>query len=330
MPASGCQRLNMKRFVLVLLCGLGMCGAHAQVRVEVLTDQETFLPHERINLAVRITNFSGQDLMLGEDDEWLTFGVQARDGFIVPKIEEVPVKLPFLVKTSEVGTRRLNLAPYYDLSKPARYRVVANVRIPGWNQSFQSTPKDFDIMTGTVIWEEEFGFPGSGKDGSAPEVRKYALMRSTQAKVTRLYFRLTDTSGRLVYRVYPIGNLVSFGNPDRQIDSESRLHVLHQYGARVFNYCVLSPDGDWLKREDYEITESRPTLRGVEGGLVEVVGGLARFVPKEAPVAPVISALPQENGVPPPPAKDPGERDLRKKDSKTSKPEKSKKKTRNP
>ncbi len=315
----------MKRLFFVLLGGLGMVCAHGQVRVEVVLDQETFLPHERINIAVRVTNFSGQDLNLGEDDEWLKFGVQARDGFIVPKIEEVPVKTPFTVKTSEVGTRRIDLAPFYDLSKPTRYQVVANVRIPGWNQTFQSTPKDFDITTGTVIWEEEFGVPGTGKNGSVPEVRKYALLRSTQPKATRLYFRLTDMTGRQVYRVYPIGNLVSFGNPDRQIDSESRLHVLHQYGARAFNYCVLSPDGDWVRREEYDITETRPTLRGVEGGLVEVVGGLVRRVPKAASVGPAVPPPAPETVVVPPRPKDSSAGDAGKRDSKNSKSKKSSK-----
>ncbi len=316
----------MKR-MLLLLGGLLVWSAHAQVRVEVVIDQETFLPHERINLAVRITNFSGQDLKLGEDDEWLKFGVQARDGFIVPKIDEVPVRTPFTVGTSEVGTRRVNLAPYFDLSKPARYRVVANVKIPGWNQSFQSPPKSFDITTGTVIWEEAFGVPGTGKDGAAPEVRKYALLRSTQPKATRLYFRLTDYTGRQVHRVYPIGNLVSFGSPDRQIDSESRLHVLHQYGARAFNYCVLSPDGDWLKQEDYDITTSRPTLRGVETGLVEVVGGLARRpagAPATVPAAVPAAVVPEpETTVAPISPKDSGAKAGDKKGAKDSKPKKS-------
>lgn len=268
----------------LVLFGL-TASAMAQIQVDVVTDQVTFLPHENLVVTVRITNFSGQELKLGEDDSWLRFGVQARDGFIVPKLSDVPVKTPFTVKPSEVGVRRVNLAPHYELTRPGRYQVIANVKLPGWDRDFQSPPKDFDITSGAVIWQQDFGVPGSTQSGG-PEIRKFALLQSNQLRETKLYFRLSDATGGDVYRIYPIGTLVSFGNPERQIDPQGNLHVLHQYSARLYNYVVITPDGVLKTRETYEITGSRPKLRGNEAGLVEVVGGMVKQPPREVPTLP--------------------------------------------
>ncbi len=276
----------MNQLFLILLCAFVSLRAAAQVRVEILSDQITFLPYEDLPITVRIINFSGQDLMLGQDDEWLKFSVQARDGFIVPKLSNVPVRTPFTVKSSEVGIRRVDLAPHFDLSRPGRYQIVANVKIPGWERDFQSLPKDIDITSGAVIWQQEFGVPGTGNPGGAPEVRKYALVQSNQLKETRLYLKLTDATGGVIYRIFPIGSLVSFGNPDKQIDVNGCLHVLHQYSARLFNYCVIKPNGQLQSRESYEITGSRPTLRNAENGSVQVIGGMLKQIPREAPLYP--------------------------------------------
>ena len=58
------------------LVGLALFRASAQVTVDVLLDQEQYLPNEAMPVAVRITNRSGQPLHLGAEADWLTFSVQ--------------------------------------------------------------------------------------------------------------------------------------------------------------------------------------------------------------------------------------------------------------
>ena len=67
----------MKKRVAILAGWLACFGtALAQgISVEVVTDQDYFLPHESLMVKVRITNFSGQTLVLGKDDDWLTFAI---------------------------------------------------------------------------------------------------------------------------------------------------------------------------------------------------------------------------------------------------------------
>src|SRR2546422_6056524 len=62
----------------------------AQVSVELALDQDQFLPGESLEVGVRITNFSGQTLHLGKDNDWLRFTIEGRDNYIVPGSVDVP------------------------------------------------------------------------------------------------------------------------------------------------------------------------------------------------------------------------------------------------
>src|SRR5512144_320429 len=107
----------------------------AQVTVEITQEQDQFLPGEMMTTAVRITNRSGQDLRLGRGEDWLTFSVDSRSLEVVPKRGEVPVGGEFVLESSRVATKRVDLAPYFALNRPGRYSVAATVRIKDWNQS---------------------------------------------------------------------------------------------------------------------------------------------------------------------------------------------------
>src|SRR5438132_4111285 len=87
--------------------------ASAQVTVEVLQDQDQFLPGEALPTAVRITNRSGQVLRLGKEQDWLNFTVESRDGFVAAKTGEVPVSGEFVLDSAKMATKWVDLAPYF-------------------------------------------------------------------------------------------------------------------------------------------------------------------------------------------------------------------------
>jgi hypothetical protein len=131
------------------------------------------------------------------------------------------------------------------------------------------------------MWEMVFGVPKKAlekqtAENRLPETRKYILQRSVNLKAMRLYLRLTDANETRNYRVYPIAPMVSFTNPEAQLDAESNLHVLHQTGARSFNYSIINPDGEMIERQTYEYTSSRPVLRLDKEGKLTVVGGVRK------------------------------------------------------
>ena len=142
----------MKLFFLALGLAISVSlRAPAQVAVEVVLEQEQFLPSESMPVAVRITNRSGQPLHLGAEANWLTFDVEGADGLIVLKNAEVPVVGEFELNSSQVATKRVDLAPYFGMTQPGRYHVTATVRVKAWGTEIASPVKNFDVITGARI-----------------------------------------------------------------------------------------------------------------------------------------------------------------------------------
>jgi len=291
----------MKQIGLWLCLPLvALSPASAQVTVEVTQDQDQFLPGEAIITAARITNRSGQTLRLGAEDNWLTFSVESGDRGVVPKSGDAPVTGEFLLPSSKVATKRVDLAPYFSASIPGRYSVVATVRIKDWDREVSSPPRKFDVIEGAKLWEQEIGVPGSASaTNSTPEVRKYILQQAHYLKTQlRLYLRLTDASGAKVFRVRAIGPTVSFGQPEPQVDKFSNLHVLYQDRPHSFNYTVFNPDGDVLLRQTYDYMDTRPRLQPDGQGKISVAGGSRRVTPNDWP-APKPEALSDDGPKPP-------------------------------
>lgn len=272
-------------FFCILLVAIGRSSA--QIKVEVLTDQDEFLPGEDIPVAARIVNHSGQTLNLGNDNEWLKFSIEAKGGYVVLKTGEVPVNKPFTLQSSERATVRVNLAPYFHLPGPGRYLITATVTIPEWKDQINSDPRGFDVIKGASLWEQQFGVPSTNAN-VMPEMRTYSLQEANylHSRLT-LYVQLTDTSGK-VSKVLPIGPMVSFGQPQPMVDKSSNLHVLYQNGPRTFSYTMVNPDGILILRQTYDYT-TRPRLIADDDGNITVAGGSRRVthydIPPPAPIS---------------------------------------------
>lgn len=277
--------------VLTLALGLllgSWVAVSAQVLVEVTLEQNQFLPGEAVPATVRVTNRSGRTLQLGEDPDWLTFSVQAsRSASVVSKYEEVPVVEPFTLATSQVASKKVDLAPYFNLTRPGEYRITATVRIKAWEATAASPPKNFDVIEGTKIWNQDFGVP-STDNAKPPEIRNYALLQANYLRSSlRLYFRLTEADGSKVVKVFPLGEVVSFGRPEAEVDRASRLHVLHQNGAHTSRYTVINPEGQIVLRQIFEYTQgSRPRLVSDKDGKFSVTGALRVLDKMDIPVPP--------------------------------------------
>jgi hypothetical protein len=273
-----------------------------QVTVDVTQEQQQFLAGETLTAAVRITNLSGQDLQLGAEDDWLTFALESREGVVVPKLGEAPVAGTFVLPSSKVAIKRVDLAPYFLLSHPGTYQIVATVHIRGWSRELTSPPKSFDLIQGVKIWEREVGVPKApGSTSTEPEIRRYTLQQANYLRgQIRLYLRVTDFYGKPI-RVFALGPMVSFGRPEQQVDRFSNLHVLCQDGASSFSYTECNLDGEVTARRTYDYADSRPRLRADEDGNVVVVGGTRRIAANDVPPPP----LDDTSEVAPPPTNAP-------------------------
>ena len=279
----------MKLFFLALGLAISVSlRAPAQVAVEVVLEQEQFLPSESMPVAVRIKNRSGQPLHLGAEANWLTFDVEGADGLIVLKNAEVPVVGEFELNSSQVATKRVDLAPYFGMTQPGRYHVTATVRVKAWGTDIASPVKNFDVITGARIWSQDFGMPPSaGATNRPPEVRKYTLQKANYLRAQlRLYVEVSDATESRVFKVVNIGKTVSFSTPEIQLDRLSNLHLVWQSGAAHFTYAVVSPEGALLRQEVYDYASSgpRPRLSMADDGTVTVYGGVRRVQPEPMPM----------------------------------------------
>jgi hypothetical protein len=269
--------------ILCLALPLFVFNAPAQIAVELKLDQDQFLPGEAVPVTVRVTNHSGQTLHLGEDG-WLTFFVQGENNSMVPKKMDPPVKDPFDLNNDDVGIKRLDLAPYFSLEHDGTYHVAVTLHIKDWNADITSQPQTFDIIEGAELWSQAFGVPDSSAPNQPPHVRKYTLVQANYLHdQLRLYIQVVDESNGSIIKVQALGPMISFSQPEAQLDRASNLHVLCQTGASAFTYSVISPDGDITEQGVYDYVSTHPRLGEDDKGDIFVQGGVRRAQPGEIP-----------------------------------------------
>jgi hypothetical protein len=281
-----------KTFILAL--ALATClSATAQVTVELVFNQEQFLSGEPMPLAAKVVNRSGQKIHLGAEANWLTFNVESLDGLVVIKSGEVPVLGEFDLESSQQGTKHVDIAPYFTLSRPGRYKVIATLRIKDWSAQTASAPVMFDIVTGAKLWTQEFGVPNTSN--AVPEMRKYTLEQANYLNSQmRLYVQLSDASESRIYKTTELGQTVSFSRPEAIVDHYSLLHVLWQSGAQAFSYLVVDSTGNVIRRETYDDFNNRPRLTVSQQGDPIVLGGIRRPKPGEIPVIQAPKGVPSK------------------------------------
>ncbi len=278
--------LSMKFLFRIFCLGLAMFAfeASAQVTVEMTLDQGQFLPGEDLVVTVHVTNHSGQLLHLG-DSNWLSFFVQSSDGTVVVRKSAPPVKGFFDLDNSEVAIKQVNLGPYFNLQRTGTYRVTANVHIAAWNVDVGSPASSFDVIQGSQMWSQSFGVPDPEMPDQPPRVRKYTLMEANYLKdQLRLYVQVSDESDGTVLKVRAIAPMISFSQPEAQLDRASRLHVLCQSGATAFTYSVIGTDGKVVERDVYDYITTRPRLGEDNDGNIIVRGGVRRVESNEVPL----------------------------------------------
>jgi len=283
--------MNKTAFVIGawLACGAGWMPA--QITVQLVLPQDQFLRNESLPIKVRVANSSGQTLHLGGEADWLSFEMRDNDGRDVARLAPVPLADAFDLAASQTANLSVDLMPCFELSKPGRYTVRTVLKAGQVAQVVASIPRSFDIISGTKLWEREFGVPSAG----VPEPRKYALQQANFLKQLRLYVRVTDPNENKVFRVVPLGMLISFSSPEAMLDKSSNLHVLFQTGAQRFLYNIVGPDGELIIRQTHEyFNGSRPILKPDDDLGVKVVGGRRIVFLSDIPPPPDEPVLPPQ------------------------------------
>jgi len=241
-------------------------------KIQYLNERAQFLAQEPMGIMVRVYNYSGETMVLGQEEDWISFSVEPlANKSIVRQHGQPTLAGAFELGNNLMATKRVDLTPYFEIVQSGRYKITATVRA-GRFGDISSEPLLVDLVTGTPLWDHEFGVPALGDKPS--EIRRYQIIQARQMDVQHLYVKVTDTYNSKTYGLYPLGQMVIAQKPEQQTDRNNRLHVLHRSGRSTYTYSMVDHDGQIILRQRYDQAGGPPHLVPTEAGEVLINGGV--------------------------------------------------------
>jgi len=275
----------------MMIALLGMAAPlNAQLLVDLSIKRTLYIAYEPLLVTVRITNLSGNRLLLAdvEGKKWFGFQIETLEGSPIPPTDPDYQIQPIQIESGESITRTVNLTELYPLSDFGSYRINASVYSTELGRYFSSPPLTIEITEGRLIWQQSVGVPVT--DGGAGGTRILSLLTHRLPEHTDLYLRIEDKEAGLVYCTHRLGDFIAYGKPDVALDSLNNIHVLQNAAPRLFIYSKVGLNGKILDRISYQSSKERPQLKRTPDGDVVVQGGIA-FDPKATPTPAIIPKL---------------------------------------
>jgi hypothetical protein len=246
----------------------------AQVTVELSIKRNIYIAYEPLLATVRINNLSGNRLLLAdvEGKKWFGFQIETLDGRPVPPSDPNYEISPIQINPGEAVVRTVNLTQLYPLSDFGSYRVRATVYAAELSDYFSSPPLTLEITDGRLLWQQTVGVPGPA--GIESGTRTISLLSHRLSERTDLYLRIEDKTRGIIYCTHRLGDFISYGKPDIQLDATNTVHVLQNNIPREFIYSKVGLDGKILERMTYSAPKERPHLVRSADGTVIVAGGI--------------------------------------------------------
>lgn len=272
--------------------------AHSQITVDLSIKRTIYIAYEPLLATVRITNLTGNRLLLAdvEGKRWFGFQIQTLDGRPIPPIDPNYEIDPIQIGPGESITRTVNLTQLYPISDFGSYRVRASVHAPELSGYFSSPPLTVEITEGRLLWQQTVGVPGPA--GTENGTRTISLLSHRLSERTDLYLRIEDKTSGIIYCTHRLGDFISYGKPEIQLDATNTIHILQNNIPREFIYSKVGLDGKILDRVTLSAPKDRPRLVRSQEGNVSVVGGFP-FDPRATPTPGLIPKL-SERPVPMP------------------------------
>jgi hypothetical protein len=278
---------------LVVLCGLLLAGARAQLNVNLEVKRRLYVRYEPVLVTVSITNVAGRDLVLEDGaSQWFGFSVAHgdKDTIISPRNPDYKLE-PLELKLGETVKRTINLNELYPINELGLYRVKANIYCKAYDKYFSTRIANIDVEDGHVVWKQTVGVPDTLP--RAGEMHEYALLSAVGSAHSYLYARISDPSSGKVFGCYRLGHLLDGTTPDVQLDSTNTLHVLQLVGPKIYTLTQLGLNGEVYGQWIYDAPKVKPFLRRDGTGNLEIVGATRRPEPvKGATPAPKLSDRP--------------------------------------
>ena len=276
--------------------------AEAQIQIDLKLPRLQYIAYEPIVATVGITNLAGRDVDLQDTpgQAWFGFEITGSEGQPIAASKTQLSQAPLRIEAGKRVTQKVNLTPHYAVAEFGTYHVRAYIYFADLSRFFYSPKRVFEVTGARPIWQRTVGLPAGI---SAPgNVRTYSLMTNRFPDHTSLYVRVEDKDSGIVYATYSLGRILSYGEPEAELDRENQLHVLHCASPRSWTYSRIGLNGEALAHSSFIETKSRPHLVHTADGSVWVRGGMAE--PTAVAQQPSQHPAPKLSDRPPAPPKD--------------------------
>jgi hypothetical protein len=266
--------MKLSRLLLLAAALLAaVIPAQAQIAVDITLKQRLFIQHEPILATVTVTNQTGRDIVLEDtrQGQWFSFQVTGEgDHFIPPRNPDYRLE-PLPVRAGETLRRTVNLNELYSLGDFGIYRVRANIYLGAADKYFSSKPTHIEITEGRIMWRKTAGVPDGVKNAGQTHV--FSVLAHQRGEQNVLYVRVEDQETGTVFCTSPLGRIIDGVTPQIQFDSGNNLYVLQLVAQRSFALSKIGVNGEFFGQSHYEAPKSRPTLRKLPDGTLQLVGG---------------------------------------------------------
>jgi hypothetical protein len=282
--------------MLFAACFFLAVSARAQIQVDLKLPRLQYIAYEPVVAKLTITNLAGRsiDLRDSEGQTWFGFEITGSEGQPIAPVTLNKSEIPLNIPAGKTVTQKINLTPLYAVHDFGAYRVRAHVYFADLSKFFYSQTKVFQVTDARPIWQKTVGIPeGSRASGNT---RTYSLLSNRFPNHTALYVRVEDKSTGDVYATYSLGRIISFEEPQAELDRANQLHILHCTAPRNWIYSRVGLNGELLAHSAFTESKTRPRLRHASDGAVIVFGGtIEASVAESARTAiPKLSARPPE------------------------------------
>ena len=289
------------RVLFLLIAGLtAALPARGQINVQLTMPRHIYLRHEPVIATVTLTNNSGHDIALADTPElqWFGFQINGEGESIVPPRNPDYGLASVALRSGETVKKSVNLNELYALGDPGSFKVRATIHLAETKRYFTSRPLQIDITEGRVVGRQTAGVPEG--NANAGDTHVFTLLTHYQEEKRILYARVEDRDASRILGTYPLGRLIDGAPVQAELDSANNLHVLHLIGQRAWVLSKIGVNGEFLGQTNYAAPKTRPTLRKLADGRLQIIGGQkeSAVAQRAAPLEPPTKLSDRPAGLP--------------------------------
>jgi len=238
----------MKKY---LIAGAGLiavvCQAAVEQRVDVAVTlaASTFITGEPVLIQAKVINLTRAPLAFKPDSQDQFFIEVTRAGQLgeLAPVADKPFIKPFTLAPGATFEHALEADKWFALYDSGKYIIRAVVLLG--DTRYESAQRSFDVVPGLPLKEALQMFTNKKN-----LQRNFKLVYWTRDRVNRLFLRIEDEPGGLVWDTIELGMLARDGNPRLDIALNGEVTIIHRATRDSFLRTVV-----WSLPDSVEIAE---------------------------------------------------------------------------